>query len=563
MDERGAVARYHERTKHHFHRYAEGPGRLDWANQPNPFRIYEGAPKRPLALDGGEGPATFDALHRTGAVSCRPLNAANLGRLLRFSMGLSAWKALGEDRWALRCNPSSGNLHPTEAYVASPGLTGLAAGVYHYDSLHHALELRSAPSSTGWSAAFPEGTVLLGLASIHWREAWKYGERAFRYCQHDAGHALAAVRYAAAALGWRATLLEGWSDEAGERLLGLRRDEDFEGADREAFDLLLSVGPSPAPVHAAAFLEALDGAVWSGRANGLSAERVPWPAIEQVHEASRLGGASGRVAEETTDRGLPALQPPPTETGAMDLFLRRRSAVAFDGRGTMPRASFFRILDALLPRPGVPPFDALTWAPRIHLALFAHRVEGLAAGLYVFARASSAVGRLRSSMNPAWAWDPVPEAPAHLPLFRLASEDLREPARVLSCVQAIASDSCFSLGMLAEFATSLDEGAWWYRRLYWEAGAVGQALYLRAEAEGFRGTGIGCYFDDEVHRFLGIEGDALQSLYHFTVGVPIEDGRLTTLEPYGHLEGREQASRCAGKSGESLGGAVPPDLLTS
>ena len=247
----------------------------------------------------------------------------------------------------------------------------------------------------------------------------------------------------------------------------------------------------------------------------------------------------------------------------MDLFLRRRSAVAFDGRGTMPRASFFRILDALLPRPGVPPFDALTWAPRIHLALFAHRVEGLAAGLYVFARASSAVGRLRSSMNPAWAWDPVPEAPAHLPLFRLASEDLREPARVLSCVQAIASDSCFSLGMLAEFATSLDEGAWWYRRLYWEAGAVGQALYLRAEAEGFRGTGIGCYFDDEVHRFLGIEGDALQSLYHFTVGVPIEDGRLTTLEPYGHLEGREQASGCAGKSGESLGGAVPPDLLTS
>src|SRR5882724_10175457 len=33
---------YHERTKHHFHRYARSAGFLDWANQPNPFRSYEG-----------------------------------------------------------------------------------------------------------------------------------------------------------------------------------------------------------------------------------------------------------------------------------------------------------------------------------------------------------------------------------------------------------------------------------------------------------------------------------------------------------------------------------------
>jgi nitroreductase len=36
-----------------------------------------------------------------------------------------------------------------------------------------------------------------------WREAWKYGERAFRYCQLDTGHAVGALRYAAALLGWR------------------------------------------------------------------------------------------------------------------------------------------------------------------------------------------------------------------------------------------------------------------------------------------------------------------------------------------------------------------------
>jgi hypothetical protein len=61
---------------------------------------------------------------------------------------------------------------------------------------------------------------------------------------------------------------------------------------------------------------------------------------------------------------------------------------------------------------------------------------------------------------------------------------------------------------------------------------LGHALYLEAEAAGVRATGIGCYFDDEMHRLLGIDDDRWQSLYHFTVGGPIEDTRLVTLPPY-------------------------------
>ena len=55
----------------------------------------------------------------------------------------------------------------------------------------------------GWGCAWLEACggrpdmLLVVLSSIHWREAWKYGERAYRYCQHDAGHAIAATRYAA------------------------------------------------------------------------------------------------------------------------------------------------------------------------------------------------------------------------------------------------------------------------------------------------------------------------------------------------------------------------------
>ena len=35
-----------------------------------------------------------------------------------------------------------------------------------------------------------------------------------------------------------------------------------------------------------------------------------------------------------------------------------------------------------------------------------------------------------------------------------------------------------------------------------------------------------------MHDVLGISGHAFQSLYHFTVGIPIEDNRLTTEPGY-------------------------------
>jgi len=87
--------------------------------------------------------------------------------------------------------------------------------------------------------------------------------------------------------------------------------------------------------------------------------------------------------------------------------------------------------------------------------------------------------------------------------------------------------------MLARFEPVLracGAGAW--RELFWEAGMIGQSLYLAAEAAGVRGTGIGCFFDEGLHRALGLTGHDWQSLYHFTVGNPVEDQRLRTAPPY-------------------------------
>jgi nitroreductase len=88
-------------------------------------------------------------------------------------------------------------------------------------------------------AAFPEDSFLVGLSSIHWREAWKYGERAFRYCQHDVGHALGTLRFAAAALGWKLFLLD--RVDVMSQLLVLNRDANCAGAEREHPELLAVV----------------------------------------------------------------------------------------------------------------------------------------------------------------------------------------------------------------------------------------------------------------------------------------------------------------------------------
>ena len=136
-------------------------------------------------------------------------------------------------------------------------------------------------------------------------------------------------------------------------------------------------------------------------------------------------------------------------------------------------------------------------------------------------------------MRETFVWQTPPGVPTGFPLYLLIEGDCRDAARSLSCHQDIAADGFFSIGMIAEFAEPIRiHGAWFYRNLFWEAGMIGQVLYLEAEAAGARSTGIGCYFDDPMHDVLGLADNQFQSLYHFTVGVPVEDDRLQTGRPY-------------------------------
>jgi SagB-type dehydrogenase family enzyme len=520
---------------------------MDWATQPDPFRRYQGADLLRLPLAEPGRPLPYWQLYALGDVSSERLSLESISLFFRYALSLTAWKRFHHTTWSLRANPSSGNLHPTEGYAVLPPIDRLsdAPAVYHYAPKEHALERRAILDAKAWSelcAPFPEGSFLVGLSSVHWREAWKYGERAFRYCQHDAGHALASLRIAAAALGWGLVLLDGMSSKAIAALFGLSRGDDYGAAEREEPELLALVTPglpSTSPRLLSGLMAGSNAAQWCGEANTLSPTRsVDWPVIDEVAQATRRS-ASAPITEDFS--GFPAYEElfdTPVRQGrltAEKAILSRRSAVSMDGFTAISQETFFRTLARLMPtrdRRSMP-WDAIPWRPRIHLGLFVHRVEGVPRGLYALARDPHKLPALKEVMRREFHWQRLPSCPVGLPLYLLQEGDCRALAATVSCGQHIAGDGAFSLGMIADYIDSLTTyGAAFYRNLFWEAGMVGQVLYLEAEEAGIRSTGIGCYFDDPVHEAFGITSREWQSFYHFTVGGPVEDTRLTTLPAY-------------------------------
>lgn len=520
------ILTYHQQTKHSLQRYAKGPDTIDWEDQPDPFRRFFGCELFPLTAPGRDLPVLFTDLDQPDTIPVQPLTQESVSLLLELAFGLSAWKQFGPSRWSLRCNPSSGNLHPTEVYLLASDSSYIQAGVYHYISHDHTLEQRCQFAETATEAG-----LFIGLSSIHWREAWKYGERAFRYCQHDIGHALGALRYAAATLGWSVEILTNVGDTDISRLLGLDRLGDFRKHEHEAPDVLCRIGIAGQPAVAFQDLLALlPSAAWFGTADKLRAYHLyRWPVIDEVAEA-----AHKPHTHETTWQALaqPVL-PSTCLLSATHIIRQRRSAQQFDGKiPALPAADFYRMLSTVLPTSAA--FACWQLPPKAHLFIFVHRVEGLTPGLYALLRDIEALEPLQKAMSPTFTWQKHHET---LPFYHLHSGDVRLIAKTLSCHQPIASDSAFSLGMVVDFRASIETTPWKYRQLFWECGLIGQVLYLEAEAAGVRGTGIGCYFDDSVHETFGIEDDTWQSLYHFTVGKPLEDSRLQTLPPYEHLQG--------------------------
>lgn len=453
-------------------------------------------------------------------------DAALISNLLFYSMALSAWKQIGnsDHRWALRVNPSSGNLHPTDTHLLLNGVSGLADGAYHYYVPRHSLEHRSkanlAPvlwqSLTGQDAPI----AIICLTSIFWRESWKYQTRAFRYCQHDLGHALASIMLSAAVLGWKLQVIGEFPDAEIIHCLNL------EGTDEKPFLILgLYPGDTKIALPQVGVFSYIEEAEFRGNANVLSAEEIKYHAIDDVYDSTVI---TRETWLKRRQQSLPEVvsrpgyieaiaeltKAPDWQTEGQDSVHRvirtRRSAVDLDGQRTMSHAELQLILQT-----STRGFDAdfqsgLNSGKDFHLIdlyLYVHRIDGLTAGIYF--------------------WDRVKEE-----LVPIVLSDQRQIAKFVSCFQDIAADGCFALSMVANFNLGYELFAdRCYRYAHYEAGLIGQWIYLSATALNYQATGIGCFLDDEINRYLPLP-DGQEVIYNFTVGQALLDPRLTTLPAY-------------------------------
>lgn len=537
-----AVVHYHEETKHHLHRSAKSLGYMDWENQPNPFRYFEGLNPVALPLLKQDPEAGYMDLYMRTNNKLQPFGLKSLAAFLELSLGLSSWKAISGSKWSLRINPSSGNLHPTESHVIVPPMDHLASGIYHYNSFNHALEPRAEVPRDLWDRIFhhfkAEG-FLVALSSIFWRESWKYGERAFRYCNHDVGHALACLSFSANLQGWRLTYLNGLSDEEIETLLGFDKTQ-WRELEQEEPELMCFVCaghqkevPRSLPHD---IVSAFSELSFTGMPNALSQRGVNWKIIYETAEMTR----KPKTPEKTYDYGHRAfLEGTPCSLSAPEIIRQRRSGVAYNIKGSIGKEQFMAMLDKAIPRNNCAPFDVELIEPCVNLLVFLHNVRGVDQGLYFFFRTDKDADEIKGMTKSQFLWEKLETG---FPLFLLKRGDFRREAALFSCRQEIAGLSALSVGMVAGFKHTIEKEPYRYRHLHWEAGMIGQILYLEAEAHAARGTGIGCFFDDAVHDLLGLQDNTYQSLYHFTVGEPVEDTKLTTYPPYFHLDVPESGS---------------------
>jgi SagB-type dehydrogenase family enzyme len=487
---------YHEATKHSLESLSRMRQVLDWANMPDPFRHYEGVPVLDLPADPPtpETPA-LDILRGISGTTAVGDGPTFLSQLLFYSAAISASKRVPSTgyNYALRVNPSSGNLHPTEFHFVTRGLKGWPDGLYHYDPSRHMAEQRGL-GDFEMKLASASASIVFVLTSIVWREAWKYGERAYRYCLHDIGHAWQALALSARAIGCHSSAAGHFLDDDVAGTLHLNRDEWPM--------LIVSLHGNSIPVR-----EADTGkTVWfGGQANQLSTETVAYPLIDSIHFATKQSGigsfGTSFAASTPTGSGEIKLPPPASSTRSFGEVTRmRRSALDFlGGKQSMSLAQLSAIL-AVTAQPLSADFSGTRF---IQLFLYAHRVVELQPGIYRY-------------------------LPKRVGLERIKSGDQRVVAAGLSLGQDLAGNACVTFSMIGDLdraaRTYGDRG---YRYVHFEAGAIGQALYLAAEALGLGATGIGAFYDDEVHRHLNLVPNQGQVVYHFAIGYPVPDPRVS------------------------------------
>jgi SagB-type dehydrogenase family enzyme len=503
-----AAWKYHDGTKHSYWSIRNNPHLLDWANRPQPFKIYPKIEPLPLPRDVPQTGVTALSAISEAASSSRADSVpglSDLARLLYFSAGITKQSRSPGGEIYFRAAACTGALYEIELYIVTADLADLDAGVYHFNPADVSLRLLrkgdfrgNLAQATALEPAVVGAPVTIICTGTYWRNAWKYQARTYRHFGWDNGTLLANLLAVSAASGLPAEIVLGFVDAEVNRLLDLdtRREVSF---------CLVPIGhrsdsspPTPIEDHALG-LETIP----------LSQHEIEYPAMLEMHDASSL--ASAEEVAQWREKP-PVVQCSPLAAGAVllrrlpeeeqpkdtieQVILRRGSTRTFDKAASLSLAqlsTLFQYATRGLPADFLkPPGEQLN-----DLYLIVHSVQGLKAGTYFFRRDQNALELLKEG-------------------------EFRAEAHHLGLEQQLPADACVDIFFLADLKRILEQyGNRGYRAVQLEAGAIGGRIYLAAYAQHLGATGL-TFFDDDVTSFFSPHARDKSAIFLLAIGKPLK-----------------------------------------
>ena len=161
-----------------------------------------------------------------------PLSLAEVSFLLWATQGIKEELAPGT---ALRTVPSAGCRHPFESYLLVSNVDGLAAGVYRYLPLEHALVLeredeflqeRLLPATLG-QAFITTAPLTFVWTVIPYRSEWRYTIAAHRVILMDVGHVCQNLYLACESIGCGTCAVAAYHQELMDQLVDVDGENEF------------------------------------------------------------------------------------------------------------------------------------------------------------------------------------------------------------------------------------------------------------------------------------------------------------------------------------------------
>ena len=503
-----ATWKYHDGTKHSSWSIHHNPHFLDWANRPQPFKIYPKIEPLPLPRDVPQTAvaalsAISEPVPSSRADSVPDLQ--DLARILYFSAGITKKRAHPGGEIYFRAAACTGALYEIELYVVTGDLAGLDAGVYHFNPADVSLRLlregdfrRNLAQATAMEPAVVHAPATIICTGTYWRNAWKYQARTYRHFGWDNGTLLANMLAVSAASGLPAEIVLGFVDGEVNRLLDL--------------DTRCEVSLCLVPIgrKSESSLPALRGVpALRLETIPLSEREVEYPAMLEMHDASSLESeeevAQWRGKQHVFPPSAPAgdgirLQCLPEEEQPKDtieqVILRRGSTRAFDKTASITLDQLSTIFDCAtrgLPADFLkPPGTQLN-----DLYLIVHAVQGLKPGAYFFRREQNSLELLKVG-------------------------EFRAEGQHLGLEQELPADACVDIFFLADLKCILEGyGNRGYRAVQLEAGAIGGRIYLAAYAQRLGATGL-TFFDDDVINFFSPHAKGKSAIFLLAIGKPLK-----------------------------------------